>query len=143
MSKFRLPFEENGKLSELSAGQAANKMHSPDRAVRQWLFELWEKEWSEHADYCADALNRLGGFRLKLYERRGWDSVHKEPLAINRMSQETLDAMWGVIERGRISSLSTCSGRPSCSAWSGLAGTMWRRRSVRAASTTPTMKARS
>ncbi|UUZ90244.1 hypothetical protein LJK87_30300 [Paenibacillus sp. P25] len=35
MSKFRLPFEENGKLSELSAGQAANKMHSPDRAVRQ------------------------------------------------------------------------------------------------------------
>lgn len=101
VSKFRVPFEENGKAVELSAGQAANKMHSPDREVRQKLFKLWEEQWAEHADYCADALNHLAGFRLKLYERRGWEGIHKEPLAINRMSKETLDAMWGVIERGK------------------------------------------
>jgi pepF/M3 family oligoendopeptidase len=101
VSKFRILFEENGKTFELSAGQASNKLHSPDRKVRQRLFAQWEKAWAEHADYCADALNRLGGFRLQLYKHRGWDSVHKEPLAINRMTEETLRAMWGVVERNK------------------------------------------
>ncbi|OXM87661.1 M3 family oligoendopeptidase [Paenibacillus rigui] len=101
VSKFVIAYEENGKQVALSAGQAANKMHSPDRAERERLFRLWETQWAEHADYCADALNHLAGFRLKLYERRGWESIHKEPLAINRMSKETLDAMWGVIDRGK------------------------------------------
>ncbi|WP_240419197.1 M3 family oligoendopeptidase [Paenibacillus periandrae] len=101
VSKFRIKFEENGEVLELSAGQAANKMHHPDRTVRQQLFDLWEKQWGEHADYCADALNHLAGFRLKLYERRGWEGIHKEPLSINRMSKGTLDAMWGVIEKSK------------------------------------------
>ncbi|CAG7640954.1 Oligoendopeptidase F, plasmid [Paenibacillus solanacearum] len=101
VGKFRLSFEDNGVVTELSAGQAANKMHSPDRGVRERLFRGWEAQWEDLADYCADALNHLGGFRLKLYERRGWESIHKEPLAVNRMSQETLDAMWGVIERNK------------------------------------------
>jgi len=103
VSKYRIVWEEDGKTTELSAGQAANRMHSPDRSVRERIFKLWEEQWGEHADYCADALNHLAGFRLKLYERRGWhtDTIHKEPLAINRMSRETLDAMWGVIERSK------------------------------------------
>ncbi|WP_079912682.1 M3 family oligoendopeptidase [Paenibacillus sp. 32352] len=101
VSKFRIPWEEDGETIELSAGQAANRMHSADRSVRKRLFQLWEQQWGEHADYCADALNHLAGFRLKLYERRGWDTIHKEPLSINRMSKETLDAMWGVIERSK------------------------------------------
>ncbi|SFK79881.1 oligoendopeptidase, pepF/M3 family [Paenibacillus sp. 1_12] len=101
VSKFRIKFEENGEIQELSAGQAANKMHHPERAVRQQLFSLWENQWAEHADYCADALNHLAGFRLKLYERRGWEGIHKEPLSINRMSKETLDAMWGVIDKSK------------------------------------------
>ncbi|WP_284644499.1 M3 family oligoendopeptidase [Paenibacillus silviterrae] len=101
VSKFRVPFEEKGAVMELTAGQAANKMHSPDRTVRETLFRRWESKWGEHAEYCADALNHLAGFRLKLYERRGWQEIHKEPLAVNRMSKETLDAMWGVIERSK------------------------------------------
>ncbi|WP_426451620.1 M3 family oligoendopeptidase [Paenibacillus sp. S-38] len=98
VSKFRVPYEENGVVTELSAGQAANKMDSPQREVREKVFRRWEEQWSKHADYCADALNHLGGFRLKLYERRGWEGILKEPLSINRMSQETLDTMWKVIE---------------------------------------------
>jgi oligoendopeptidase F len=101
VSKFRVPFEEKGVVTELTAGQAANKMHSPDRSVRETLFRRWESKWGEHAEYCADALNHLAGFRLKLYERRGWKEIHKEPLAVNRMSKETLDAMWNVIEGGK------------------------------------------
>ncbi|MCZ8522775.1 MULTISPECIES: M3 family oligoendopeptidase [Paenibacillus] len=101
VSKFRVPFEENGIVTELSAGQAANKMDSPDRSVREKVFRRWEEQWGKHADYCADALNHLGGFRLKLYERRGWEGILKEPLSINRMSHETLDTMWKVIEEGK------------------------------------------
>lgn len=101
VSKVRVPYEENGETTYLSAGQAANKLQHPHREVRESMLVNWEKAWSDAADYCADTLNHLGGFRLKLYEGRGWDSVLKEPLAINRMSAQTLDAMWNVITRAK------------------------------------------
>lgn len=98
VSKIQIPFEENGKTEMLSAGQAFNKLHSPNREVRQEMFAKWEEAWTASEDYCADTLNHLAGFRLKLYGNRGWDDVLKEPLAINRMSRETLDSMWAVIQ---------------------------------------------
>ncbi|WP_127587372.1 M3 family oligoendopeptidase [Paenibacillus koleovorans] len=101
VSKFRILYDDNGKTVELSAGQAHNKLHSPDRVVRERVFRQWEEAWGEAADYCADALNRLAGFRLQTYKHRGWDSVLKEPLDINRMSAKTLQVMWDVIERNK------------------------------------------
>jgi oligoendopeptidase F len=101
VSRFKLPYEENGKTVELSAGQAFNKLHTGDRKVRVELFRKWEETWADKADYCADSLNRLGGFRLQLYKHRGWSSIHKEPLDINRMQPETLNAMWSTIERNK------------------------------------------
>jgi pepF/M3 family oligoendopeptidase len=98
VSRVRIPFEQDGATVSLSAGQAANKLHSPDREVRQRLFGQWETAWADQADFCADALNRIAGFRLQLYRHRGWDSVLKEPLAINRMSTQTLEAMWSAID---------------------------------------------
>ncbi|WP_138226944.1 M3 family oligoendopeptidase [Paenibacillus algicola] len=98
VSHIQIPFEENGELRKLSAGQAANKLSHPDKEVRREVFQKWEEAWSASEDYCADTLNHLSGFRLKLYEARGWDQVLKEPLAVNRMSQETLDAMWSVVQ---------------------------------------------
>jgi pepF/M3 family oligoendopeptidase len=86
---------------QLSAGQAANKLHSPSREVRQRLFADWEKAWGESADYAADALNRLAGFRVQTYKHRGWDDILKEPLDINRMSDKTLRVMWDVISRNK------------------------------------------
>lgn len=97
VSHVQVPFEENGSTVMLSAGQAANKLHDPNRETRESMFTKWEKTWTDSEDYCADTLNHLAGFRLKLYDRRGWDGILKEPLEINRMSQQTLDAMWNVI----------------------------------------------
>ncbi|AWB45905.1 oligoendopeptidase [Paenibacillus sp. CAA11] len=98
VGKFGIPYKnDKGEEVILSAGQAANKMHDTDRDVREDIFAKWEATWKELADYGADTLNRLGGFRLKLYAKRGWEDVLKEPLAINRMSRETLDTMWQVI----------------------------------------------
>lgn len=102
VAKVNVPFQEQGgEVKKLSVGQAANKLDDPDRSVREQVFASWEEAWGNSADYCADTLNRLAGFRLKLYEKRGWDDILKEPLAINRMSGATLDAMWQVIEENK------------------------------------------
>jgi pepF/M3 family oligoendopeptidase len=101
VSQFRMSVEEDGKTVELSAGQAFNRLHTENLVERTRLFELWEHAWADKADYCAEALNHLGGFRLQMYKHRGWKSIHKEPLEINRMTEKTLHVMWDVIDRSK------------------------------------------
>ena len=101
VGRMTIPFEENGKTVQLSVGQAANKLSSPDRTVRKKVFEDTETAWAEQAELCSNALNHLAGFRINLYKHRGWDSVLQEPLDINRMSEKTLNAMWDVIDRNK------------------------------------------
>ncbi|GIP39063.1 oligoendopeptidase [Paenibacillus sp. J31TS4] len=101
VKQIQIPYEQNGKTVLLSAGQFANKLKEADRERRAALFTEWEEAWADQADFCADALNHLAGFRLQLYKHRGWDSVLREPLEINRMSQKTLDTMWSVIEKNK------------------------------------------
>jgi pepF/M3 family oligoendopeptidase len=86
---------------QLSAGQAFNALSAGDRAVRKEVFAKWEQAWGEQAELIGASLNHLAGFRLNLYKHRGWDNVLSEPLDTNRMSQETLDAMWDTIERSK------------------------------------------
>ncbi|MCA0757398.1 M3 family oligoendopeptidase [Paenibacillus sp. N4] len=92
---------KDGEETALSAGQMHNRLSDGDRAVRQAAFAEWEREWGEQAELCAETLNRISGFRLKLYEKRGWQSVLQEPLQMNRMSEATLQAMWAAIEESK------------------------------------------
>ncbi|WP_090797526.1 M3 family oligoendopeptidase [Paenibacillus sp. GP183] len=101
VSQFRMPVEEDGKTVELSVGQGFNRLHTENLEERTRLFQLWEQTWADKADYCAEALNHLGGFRLQTYKHRGWTTIHKEPLEINRMSEKTLHVMWDVIDRSK------------------------------------------
>lgn len=87
----------DGVEKEMSVGQAANLSSHADANIRKRSFEKLEEAWTDKEDFFATALNHLAGFRLAVYEKRGWDSVLKEPLLANRMSEETLDAMWGAI----------------------------------------------
>jgi len=93
--------DETGETKTYSAGQMQNLLSHGDRGVRRTAFEAWEAEWGRQADLCAEALNRIAGFRLKLYGRRGWNSVLKEPLDMNRMRRETLEAMWAAVDESR------------------------------------------
>lgn len=93
--------DEQGQEQWLSAGQMHNRLTSSDKAMREAAFREWEREWGEQAELCAEGLNRIAGFRLKLYDKRGWSDVLKEPLAIGRMSKATLDAMWSAVEAGK------------------------------------------
>jgi len=105
VGRIAIPWEEDGKRIELSAGQAANRLESPDPQVREKMGALWEEAWAGQADLCADTLNRLAGFRLKLYGRRGWDDPLREPLKLNRMTRETLEAMWDAVVAGGVEPL--------------------------------------
>ncbi|OWR30545.1 oligoendopeptidase [Saccharibacillus sp. O23] len=93
----RVRCEENGETKLLSAAQAANKLGSADPKQREEMGRNWEQAWTDVEDYCADTLNHLAGFRLALYEKRGWNDALREPLEINRMSSKTLETMWQVI----------------------------------------------
>lgn len=101
VGSIEIPFEDADGSKLLSVGQAFNKLSDDDAAVRETMFRKWEEAWAAAADYSADTLNHLAGFRLKLYKRRGWEDVLKEPLAINRMSRATLDMMWKVITENK------------------------------------------
>ncbi|WP_172373399.1 M3 family oligoendopeptidase [Sporosarcina jiandibaonis] len=97
VSDIKITIEVDGEEKELSVGQAANLSSNSDAGIRKRSFEALEEAWAEKEDFFAATLNHLAGFRLAVYKKRGWDSVLKEPLLTNRMSQKTLDAMWGAI----------------------------------------------
>ncbi|CUI16373.1 oligoendopeptidase F [Candidatus Protochlamydia naegleriophila] len=99
MGQFRIPFPDQAGAERLSVGQAENLLSHPDRKVRHTVFKEWEKTWSMHEGSFAQILNHLAGFRLQLYEARGWTSVLKEPLFCNRMQDTTLNSMWKAVER--------------------------------------------
>lgn len=96
-----IPYGDGKETKRLSAGQAFNKLQDADPLVRADMFRKWEEAWGGAAEYCADTLNHIAGFRLKLYGQRGWDSVLKEPLHMNRMKRESLERMWEVINEAK------------------------------------------
>jgi oligoendopeptidase F len=89
----------DGEEKELSVGQANNLRSHSDEAVRKEAFNSLDASWSEKEEFFAKILNHLAGFRLQVYKKRGWEDVLQEPLAINRMKKETLEAMWGAITK--------------------------------------------
>ncbi len=99
--RMKIKITRDGQEKELSIGQAANIFADPDAKLRQTMAEKWEAAWAHEAELCASALNHLSGFRINLYGHRGWDSILKEPLQYNRMSPETLDAMWSTISENK------------------------------------------
>jgi pepF/M3 family oligoendopeptidase len=99
--EIKITVKVDGEEKVLSVGQANNLSSHADPAVRKDTFEALEQAWEDKEDFFATTLNRLAGYRLAVYDKRGWDSVLKEPLLRNRMSQETLDAMWGAISANK------------------------------------------
>ncbi|MBD3257841.1 M3 family oligoendopeptidase [candidate division GN15 bacterium] len=95
----RVKFKEDGQEKELSLGQLATRMSDPNRDIRQQAFEKLTAAWESREDLAAMALNSQAGFRLSLYDRRGWESPLIEPLHMARLKKESLDAMWAVISR--------------------------------------------
>ena len=58
-----------------------------------WAFADWTDAWEKESDLLAQVLNYLAGFRLKVYQLRGWDDVLFEPLFLNRMQSSTFETI--------------------------------------------------
>jgi oligoendopeptidase F len=86
---------EKGRPVSKSPGQVL--FDSPQRAVRENNFFAADAAWTTIADSCADALNHIAGARLTKYRRLGLADHLVAPLSHNRMSRETLTAMWDAI----------------------------------------------
>ncbi len=99
VSIMTIPFtDKDGKTAELSVGQAMNRMYAdPDPEVRKQIFENWEAAWAKNAPIFADTINHLAGYRLTLQNAHEREDHLDEPLEYNRMSKETLDAMWSAV----------------------------------------------
>ncbi|MEM7032973.1 MAG: M3 family oligoendopeptidase [Chloroflexota bacterium] len=96
----QIDFRVNGSERPMTLYQLQNTFDGhPDRDVRQRAFTAFEEGWQELSTVCAEALNHQAGYRLTLYRHRGWDSILQEPLQNNRITRQTLDAMWDVIAR--------------------------------------------
>lgn len=91
----------DGKKEVLSIGQASNHLSHPDNATRHRVFGQWEQAFTDQEDVLATVLNHLAGFRLKVYQKKGWESILKRPLEMNRISEKTLNTMWSVIEANK------------------------------------------
>lgn len=100
--KTKIVLEERSK--HLSFGQAYNILHSSiNQHTRTNLVNALNDASEKVAETCAAALNNIAGFRLQVYKHRGLasDSILREPLRYNRMSQTTLDSMWEAINQSK------------------------------------------
>ncbi|MDI9413693.1 MAG: M3 family oligoendopeptidase [Bacillota bacterium] len=101
VGKMTIDVERDGKIDLLSIGQATNLLSNSDGELRRSVFNKIEAAFKETADLCASALNHLAGFRINLYKNRSWGDILAEPLQVNRMQRETLDAMWSAVEEAK------------------------------------------
>jgi oligoendopeptidase F len=86
---------EKGRTVSKSPGQVL--FDSPQRSVRENNFFAADAAWTSIEDSCADALNHIAGARLTKYRRLGLADHLVAPLSYNRMSRDTLTAMWDTI----------------------------------------------
>ncbi|MEK0411423.1 oligoendopeptidase, partial [Limosilactobacillus reuteri] len=54
----KFPITQDGKTTELSAGQTQNKFEGdPDTKTREQVFNVWEQTWDDHASLFGETLN--------------------------------------------------------------------------------------
>ncbi|MFD1548965.1 M3 family oligoendopeptidase [Levilactobacillus fuyuanensis] len=95
-----VPFHDaDGNPVTLSAGQADNNLlGNADPQYRADLLPAWEQAWTDKEQLFADTLNHLAGFRLTEYAAHGTTDFLREPLKDNRLSAETLNTIWQVVD---------------------------------------------
>lgn len=69
-----------------------------DPRVRKASWEGIREAWLPHQETCAAVLNAITGWRAEMYEKRGLKSFLASSLHQNRMSNDTLNAMFNAID---------------------------------------------
>ncbi|MFD2444692.1 oligoendopeptidase [Bacillus sp. CGMCC 1.16607] len=94
ISNLRFQFQEE----QLTLGELSKYSKDNNRIIREEVHHTRQNTLRENEETFAAILNHFAGFRMKVYKQRGWDSVLKEPLILNKISQHTLNTMWDTIK---------------------------------------------
>lgn len=96
-----LHIQPEGSQTVYSVGQAMNHMlDDEDPKKRAAFFKAWEEAFSQMGPVFARLLNHLAGYRMTKQKAHG-DDFLKEPLRLNRMSYQSLEAMWEAVDGAR------------------------------------------
>lgn len=90
--------EETGEDKQMGIATAEAMRDSPHENIRRKSWEAIREAWLPHQETCAAALNAITGWRLELYEQRGFDSFLTASLHANRMSEKTLKTLLHAID---------------------------------------------
>ncbi|SDN08135.1 oligoendopeptidase, pepF/M3 family [Psychrobacillus sp. OK028] len=101
VSSIKVNVQVDGEVQILSVGQAINLRAYPNEEVRKNSHNALESIWEEKEELFAKILNHIAGFRLEVYKKTGVKSVLEVPLKENRMKEETINAMWSVINKNK------------------------------------------
>ncbi|CAN8066675.1 unnamed protein product [Agarophyton chilense] len=71
---------------------------SPDEQIRKASWEGIRNAWLPHRETCAAALNAITGWRLDLYNKRGYESFLTSSLHSNHIQNATLDALFEALD---------------------------------------------
>lgn len=102
LTRLKIPLKIDGEKKEVSIGQALNQaIYSTDRHLRQNAASAIKDVCEINSDLFASVLNRIVGFRLDVYQQRGWQNLLKEALEQNRIKEETVNTMISTINQNR------------------------------------------
>ncbi|WP_335873055.1 M3 family oligoendopeptidase [Bacillus sp. 2205SS5-2] len=98
LNKLKVSVVKEGIKKEISIGEALHGVaFTKDRSTRIKYAQAIKEVCEENQATFASTLNHFAGFRLDLYQQRGWENVLKETLEQNRISEESLHSMMEVI----------------------------------------------
>lgn len=90
--------QTDGSVKSMGVASAAALLDSPHEQVRRNAWEAIREAWLPHQETCAAVLNAITGWRLSLYEKRGLDSFLDSALHMNRMSNNSLEALFDALD---------------------------------------------
>ncbi len=92
-SQLKVPFEKDGKTTEVPMTVVRNLANDPSEDVRRRAYETEQTAWASIREPVAYAMNSVKGGAATLAKRRGYEDVLHASLVQNKMDRETLDAL--------------------------------------------------
>lgn len=92
--KMRIKVQTSTGLKSYSPGQLDNLFHDTNPSVRKEAFIALTAACKEEEQVFAQILRSIIGFRLKVYEARGWANPFFESYHNNNIEESTVSAMW-------------------------------------------------
>lgn len=94
LTQLEVALEIDGESKNVSIEEALNEaVHAENRSNRQRAAAAIEKTCEASAETFAAILNRIAGFRLDVYEQRGWSNLLTEIVEQNQIKEETIQTM--------------------------------------------------